>query len=217
MNVSSTIQEERAVTSQPPRELASARTRKSRRTILLLGGLVITLCVLNAQSLLVFVANRFRVNDPVKSDAIVLLIGDRYNERARMAAELFRQGIAPHVWVGETEVTDRAVRKLMEFGVPSHAIHRMPMVDSTYREAIRARDMLGSYPDVRRITVVSTAFHTARARWVFQKILRPMGIEVHTCTATEPRFNEQNWYTRPLGISNYAKEFIKTIYYRIHY
>ena len=47
---------------------------------------------------------------------------------------------------------------------------------------------------MKRITVVTTAFHTARARWIFRKVFRGQGIDVRMAAATDPAFDETNWY-----------------------
>jgi hypothetical protein len=64
---------------------------------------------------------------------------------------------------------------------------------------------------------VTTAFHTARARWVFQKVFRGTEVKIHAAAADHPSFTEANWYEYDDGWVTYAVEAVKTIYYRIVY
>ena len=73
------------------------------------------------------------------------------------------------------------------------------------------RDYVRTHP-VRRITVVTTAFHTARARWIFRKALRGTGVEVHMAAARDPSFDESNWYTKDEGLVAYFQETLQWIF-----
>ena len=68
--------------------------------------------------------------------------------------------------------------------------------------------------------MVTTAFHTARARWIFRRILGKEKIDIRAAAAAaanDPSFDESNWYQTEEGLIFYLNEFIKTIYYRIDY
>lgn len=169
-------------------------------------------------------AGLFRVDDPAPSDAIVVLIGGS-DHRAAHAAELVRQGIAPIVLIG-TSTTDPtapinetklAVAEMIRLGVPRRAIIILPgLVTSTRHEAERVADYAASHP-MRRITVVTTAFHTARARWIFRKVMRGEGIEVRMAAAPHPQFSERDWFRSDEGLVTYFSEALKTVYYRVRY
>ena len=169
-------------------------------------------------------AGFFRVNDPAPSEAIVLLLGGA-DHRPNTAAALYRRGVAPVVLLGtalrtiagesdETLVTANALETL---GVPRSAIVILPgTVTSTREEAASVSRYAATHP-MRRITVVTTAFHTARARWVFRKVLRNQGIDVRMAAATSPHYNEADWYKTDEGLLAYFNEAFKTIYYRVRY
>ncbi len=184
-----------------------------------LGGLVLA-----HRPLLVGFARGFRVDEPVASDAIVLLLGGA-DHRAPKAAELFRQQLAPRILLArsrpsstpELSETEACRKVLLNRGVPAEAIELLDgIATSTFSEARLVRD----YAQVHRlknILVVTTAFHTARSRWVFQKVLRRTGVNIHLAAADDTVFTEDNWYTRDEGLLAYFNEFIKTIYYRLVY
>jgi uncharacterized SAM-binding protein YcdF (DUF218 family) len=196
------------------------------RRQLFMGGLLLVganLLVLNHERLLIWFAYRFRVQDPlVQSDAIVVLLGSPSDRSAR-AAELFRQGLAPIILIGRSERfpvggTEYSRKILMQNGVPAEAIRILPgaVVESTHDEALRVRDYVRDHP-VRRLTVVTTAFHTARARWTFQTVFAGSGVDIRMVASQNHVFTEHNWYTSALGIKLYLLEALKTISYRLAY
>jgi uncharacterized SAM-binding protein YcdF (DUF218 family) len=201
-----------------------ARRRWARRALglALLGGVLGGL-VLAHRPLLVGFAGLFRVDDPAPSDALVLLLGGP-NHRPARAAELYRRGLAPIILLGTSGPILGAStetwyyrQQLIARGVPADAIRILPAeVTSTHDEAERVRDYARRHP-LRRITVVTTSFHTARARWTFRKVLRELGIDVRAAAADHPRFREADWYRSEEGLVLYFGETIKSIYYRLAY
>ncbi len=188
---------------------------------LLLLGVDCFYLILTSEPLLTWFAYRFRFEDaPVQSDAIVVLLGGPH-DRPTKAAELYRQGMAPVILMGRTEEapideTETHRRALMRSGVPSDAIKILPggAVKNTYDEALRVRDYVRTHP-VRRVIIVTTAYHTARARWTFRKVLRGLPVGIRMAASQDPRFTEADWYTRDDGINEYMSEAMKTIYYRL--
>ncbi len=174
--------------------------------------------------ILVGYANGFRVDDPVPSDAIVLLLGGA-DHRAPKAADLYARHLAPRILLArsfatsapELSETEACRRVLLRRGVPADAIEIVDGVaTSTFAEARLVRDYCRVH-ELKSILVVTTAFHTARSRWVFQKVLRDTGVKIHLAAADHPFFVEGNWYTKDEGLLVYFNESIKTIYYRIAY
>lgn len=180
-------------------------------------GLVGLTWTLAHRPLLVGFAFLFRVDDPpTASDAVVVLIGGS-DCRPLKAAELYRRGLAPVVLLADLKETERNRQVLICSGVPAEAIRILPGVGcSTRAEALRVRDYVGSHP-VRRITVVTSAFHTARARWIFQRVLRDTGVEVRAAASRDPEFTESDWYTKSEGRKTYLIEALKTFYYHLTY
>lgn len=198
------------------------RRRLVAAVLLWLGGNALFL-ILTSGSVLTWFAFRYRAEDPLAaSDAIVLLLGGPVDRPARVA-ELYRRGLAPVVLMGRTKSVpfDECKvhrRALIREGVPPTAIRILPgdPVENTHDEALRVRDYVRSHR-IRRITVVTTAYHTARARWMFRKALRDTGIDVRVAASRDPRFSEADWYTSDIGVRIYRLEAIKNIYYRVVY
>jgi uncharacterized SAM-binding protein YcdF (DUF218 family) len=190
---------------------------------LLLLGVDCLYLVLTYEPVLIWFASQFRMEDPlVSSDAIVILLGSA-GDRATRAAELYHQGLAPVILMGQTaripfDETERNRQVLIRSGVPPDAIRILSSeeVKNTHDEALRIRDHVQAHP-VRRITVVTTAYHTARTRWTFRKALRGSGVEVRMAASRDPALTEANWYDNNYGIETYMMEFLKNVYYRVVY
>lgn len=200
--------------------------RRLRRAALRLIVVAVTgvVLVLVHRPLLAGFADLFRVDDPVPSDAIVVLLGG-LGHRPERAAALYRDGLAPVVLVctsgydsgAHLDETTMYLKTMNKLGVPCQAIQVLPdRVASTRDEAQRVRGLTRSRP-LRRIIVVTTAFHTARARWIFRKVLRTTGTDVRMAAAEHPQFHESTWYRSDEGLVLYFSEAIKTLYYWIVY
>lgn len=189
--------------------------------VVLVGGVL----VLAHRPLLVGFATSFRVDDPAPSDAIVLLLGGTDHRPAKVA-ELYRRHLAQRVLMAgarprpvlSRDETAENQKVMIRAGVPQEAIQILPgIATSTRDEALLVRDYVRSDPSIRRIVVVTSAFHTARARWIFRKVLRDSGVEVRTAAVDHPDFNETNWYTRDESLVVYFSEALKSVYYRLAY
>ena len=101
--------------------------------------------------------------------------------------------------------------------MPDGAVVILPgEVTSTREEAQRVGDYLARHP-ARRVTIVTTSFHTTRCSWIFRRELRGRGVDVRSAAATDRRFNESNWYQTEDGLATYLTEAVKTVYYRLKY
>lgn len=198
------------------------RRRTSRWGFLILMGMTL---VVAHRPLLVGFALRFRVDDPAPCDALVVLLG-RMDHRPARAAELYRGGLAPlvllgtsaddpaRVGIGETGLTREV---LIRLGVPPEAIRDLPgVVTSTREESLRIREFARSHR-LHRVTVVTTAYHTARARWIFRQTLSGTGIDVRMAAARAPAYDEADWFETDEGLTDYFNEALKTLYYRLVY
>jgi len=171
-------------------------------------------------------ARRFIVDHPAPSDALVLLLGDHLRRTARVV-ELYKRGDAPLILMGrsapnprpggldENEATRRMLRRA---GVSDAAIRILPgdVVWSTRDESLRVLAFTASHP-LQRITLVTSPYHTARARWIFRRTLHGQGIAVHAAATRDPGTEAASWYRSPRGRRLYLMETIKTLYYRAIY
>ena len=206
-----------------PPHPAWRRLRRGAWCLGILAVLALAL-VLAHRFLLVGFARGFRVDDPAPSDALIVLLGG-VDHRPSQAAALYREGLAPLVLLGTSaadpgrgfDETGATREVLIRLGVPRKAIRFLPgRVTSTREEALRVREFARSHP-MRRVTIVTSAFHTARARWIFRKVLAGTGVDVRMAAARVPAFDETDWFRKDEGLTNYFNEAMKTLFYRIAY
>jgi uncharacterized SAM-binding protein YcdF (DUF218 family) len=222
-------------TTAAPRRVALAWPRTLRRAAGLLARHWLTLLV----ALLIWfpvadaAATYLIVDAPTQqADAIVVLAGSAaYLERTAQAARLYRAGVAPYVlltndgqlssWVradGKNPYFfERAFDELRRLGVPRDRIHLLPeRVGSTYDEAVRVRQQVCA-AHLRSVMVVSSGYHTRRARWTFASILPASVTLVVKAAPFEQAPRPTWWWIRPRGWQMVAGEYVKAIVYWIRY
>ncbi len=213
---------------------SSQSEERPRRRLRRLASYAVIL--LAAWSLVAWVAARALIvrAEPSSADALVVLSGGSfYAERTRRAAELFMLGRAPRIiltddgirgpWSNEQErnpsYTELEAEALRRAGVPSDSIEVLPqMVSSTYDEA----SLLSDYArrrGLRSILVVTSAYHSRRALWVWRRVFRESGINV----GLEPTETggqspaPATWWWHLRGWRSVAGEYPKIIYYWLRY
>lgn len=160
------------------------------------------------------------------ADAIVVL-GGGLETRPFRAAELYRQGVAPAIWVTrpEPEPTaklglkessyDACLAVLQRLGVPREAI--VPVgegLGSTWDEALAVRALVRSQPGVRRLVVPTDPFHTRRVDWVFTHLLRQEGVEVRVVSVKALEYDPAAWWREESGAVAFHNEVLKYWFYR---
>lgn len=169
-----------------------------------------------------------------RADALAVLAGSAtYVERAQRAAELYREGRAPRVILtndglsGGYSVADdrnplfveRAARELRAAGVPAEAIEVVPeTVSSTFDEAVRLR----AHAEARgygSLLVVTSAYQSRRALWTFKQVFEGHGVRVGVEPVEPGRQTPRPfaWWLYPLGWRLVPGEYLKLVYYRLHY
>lgn len=141
------------------------------------------------------------VDDPVKSDAIIVLAGET-NFRPEHALELFHQGFARHIFLDVEDrssiydelLVDIANRYVKSLGESTHVSVCTVYGDSTFAEADDAGRCLQSV-GAHRVLIVTSEFHTRRAEMIFRHRLPQY--EIHVAAARDPlRFGDKWWTNR---------------------
>lgn len=212
--------------------------RPTRRRLLLL-----VICAIGAGAVGVYVArapilraigHQLVHADPVApSDAILVLSGGRF-DRELEAADLFAGGLAPRVLMTrepEAEVFDvlraRGVRVepsfelrrrvLNELGVTDAAIDVLDgLVRSTRDEALAARGWAGDH-GASSLLVVTSSFHTARARRVFVRAFEGSGVTLRFVPASASDFDPDTWWMDRVTLRDGLIEWQKALFYRLWY
>jgi len=190
------------------------------------GGIVLNLVVLVSfvvlctilylvrRPILRFMAESWIVEDAdSKADALIVLGDDNfYADRATRAAELFREGKAPIVVASGRRLRPMAgIAELMEHdlverGVPKDKIVRLAHDANSTREEAEAVTKLAAQRKWHSVIVVTSNYHTRRARYIFRKVF-PQGIEVHIASARNGDFDPQRWWEKREAIKALTREF----------
>lgn len=192
--------------------------------------------LLAAWSLLAWGAARVLIvrAEPSHGDALVVLSGGSfYAERTRRAAELFVEGRAPTIvltddgikgpWSFEQErnptYTELEAEELRRAGVPPQSIEVLPQkVSSTYDEATLVHDYARTR-GLRSILIVTSAYHSRRALWVWRRVFRESGISVGLDPAPTGGQSPApaTWWWHLRGWRSVAGEYPKFVYYWLRY
>jgi uncharacterized SAM-binding protein YcdF (DUF218 family) len=191
-----------------------------------LGGILLNLIVLLSivifcavlylarRPILRFAAEEWIVEDSLdKADALIVLGDDNfYADRATRGAQLFREGKSPVVVASGRRLRPNAgVAELMEHdlferGVPKDKIVRFVHdADSTLEEA-QALVKLAKEKKWHSVIVVTSNFHTRRARYIFRHVF-PQGIEVRVASARDGDFDPEHWWEKRKSIKELTLEF----------
>lgn len=184
--------------------------------LLLLAG---TFYLLRAPLLRGF-AHWWVVDEPLeKAQAIVVLGRDnRRGDRVRHAVQLYRAGWAPRLVLSGVSLrtyfneVNLMEREAIELGVqPDDLIVAPQDTHSTLEEALGLRRVLEQH-HFRKIIVVTSNYHTRRARAIFHAIYRRAGTQVLLSAAPDSDFDPQRWWQERLGLKLMWLEWQKTLY-----
>jgi uncharacterized SAM-binding protein YcdF (DUF218 family) len=165
-----------------------------------------------------------------KAELIFVLNGD-YDTRPFYTTDLYQQKLAPLVAIAQTESsqaelmglvgnpTDIAVEIMKMRGVPSDKLlvfDETGPVTSTFDEARALRQYIQAH-DVRSVILVTSAFHTRRSRWIFERELEGVPVNLQVAAAPHNGFDASNWWQKEDGLINLNNEYIKLIFYKIKY
>jgi uncharacterized SAM-binding protein YcdF (DUF218 family) len=163
--------------------------------------------------LLRFVGENWIVEDSLeRSDAIIVLSDDNfYADRALRAAELYRHGMAPVV-VGSGRrlrpyagIAELMVHDLAERGVPKDKIEAFAQDADNTKDEARALAQLASKKKWRSVIVVTSNYHTRRARYIFRRVF-PSVIRVLLASAPDGDFDPQTWWQHRESIKELTRE-----------
>lgn len=162
-----------------------------------------------------YVAESWVVDEPAPhADAIVVLGDDNYYaDRATHATELYRQGVAGIVVASGRRLRPNAgmselmEHDLVERGVPKEKIVRFAHDGDSTSEEAAALAHLAEERKWKSVVVVTSNYHTRRARYIFQKVF-PAGIVVSVGSAHDGDFDPQRWWDKRKSVKLFAREMV---------
>ncbi|MBI1738893.1 MAG: YdcF family protein [Acidobacteria bacterium] len=151
-------------------------------------------------------------DQPEKADAIFLLGDDNYPaDRATRAAELYREGWAPRIVASGrflrpyASLAELMQHDLTDRGVPSSAIIRLPSFAANTREEAVLLRRLTDRQHWRRVLVVTSNYHTRRARHIYTRVFRDSA-DVRTIAARDAGYTPARWWRSRSGLKIFFLE-----------
>ena len=177
-----------------------------RLLVLMMLALLLAAVYLVRHPLLRLAGNWWEVQDRLeRADAILVLGDDNYaGERASRSAELYRAGWAPLVVASGrrlrsyANVAELIGRDLETGGVPATAILRFPHRAGNTREEAQALGELVADRGWRRVLLVTSNYHTRRARYIFRRIFPPQ-VTVLIVSVRDADFDPDFWWESRQG------------------
>lgn len=186
------------------------------RLLFLMFLIVLAFVLYLARYPILRLAGNFWVVDesPQTSDAILILSDDDYDAvRASRAADLFRASWAPRIVASGRQLRPYAsIAELMQHdvadrGVPAAAVVRFPnRARNTLEEATAVSDFLSAH-GWKKILVVTSNYHTRRARFIYEHTLMP-GTELRVIAAPDPAYDPNSWWRTREGLKMFFYESV---------
>lgn len=205
------------------------RRRRWRRYVWFALALSAVALYLGRDWLLPQVSGFLDVSERPHAVDYVMVLGGGDETRPFVAAALYGASLAKGVIVPSVErapeVEDGLYppeevvirRALHHEGVPETAIIVLDgLVGSTRAEAEALGRFLDAHPDAS-IGVVTTHYHTRRARLLFQRTLGERAARVCFFAAPVDGFTPDNWWRFSHGVASYSEEYLKFALYRLGY
>jgi uncharacterized SAM-binding protein YcdF (DUF218 family) len=168
---------------------------------------------------------------PVKADAIFLLMGD-IDDRLPLCIDLYKAGYAPAIVMVEPsdEKKDLPLQKgiqlysaaenvcdiLVQKKIERAAITVLAgPASSTIDEARAMADWCKARPAIKKILVITSTYHTARAGKILKRVFKKNKLDVEFILPFNQYTGYQSggWYRRKVDRKLTIEETFKTLYY----
>ena len=218
----------------PGRSTGPSQPKHTLRNILAAVAVLLLLVVLAfafRSQILTGIAGYLIVNDTLQPSDVIVLLNSEVNTRPFRASQLYQHGLAPVIVIARSESTptvdlglvpndtDISVAVMEKLGVPADKIIVLPFpggVTSTFDEASAVRQYVQAH-QAYRIILVTSAFHTRRARWIFEKFLSGLPVRLEMVAVPYAGFDQTNWWKNETGLITLNNEYIKLFYYLFKY
>ncbi len=171
-----------------------------------------------------------------RAEAILVLGGSAaYVERTQKAAQLFKEGIAPKIFLTNDGTkagwskrekrnppyVELAEQSLIGQGVPAENIEILPTVTEGTHDEAELLAKTAKERGIKSILLVTSAYHTRRALWTFKKTMEYNEVSVELGIVSPPAGRQTPppfyWWLTANGWNFVAGEYLKTVYYWLYY
>ena len=158
-----------------------------------------------------------RSEEPVRSDAILVLAGDAGGNRIRKACELLQQGYAPVAYVsGPSELlvyghneADLAIAFARTKGCPADQMVPVRVRVLSTNDEARELSLYLRRRGVRSLLLVTNNYHTARSWREFHDALGS-DVQLRTVAAPDRFFDPSTWWKTRQGQKTWLLEATKS-------
>ena len=179
------------------------RTLKVRRLVIVLAGLVLVPVII----LVAFPFSLLCVTSPLQSADAIVVLGGEPGARAKHAATLVTNGLAPRVFVSGLGDCQTMRDVLIKHGVRTNLIELECDARTTQENALFTVQLLRAQK-CRRVILVTSWFHSRRALSSFRKYAPEIEFLSAPVPKTEPWQFERG---------QIASEYLKTLAYALRY
>jgi uncharacterized SAM-binding protein YcdF (DUF218 family) len=168
------------------------------------------------------------IREPLEAADIIYVLGGDYERRIPHAARLYKRGLAPRIVIPREDerifwdrenFSDISRRMLVDAGVPESAIFDWKVghgVATTIDEARALRLYVDTVSGVRSVIIVTSAYHTRRARYAARRSLGG-GVQVQVDGEEYKEWRMREWWRHPAGYGLVRQEYLKLVYYWFRY
>ena len=189
------------------------------KRVLWWGGLL-GVAVLTASLGLEAAGRALITEDPLHpADAILVLGGEtRKGDRVMHAAGLYQRGLAPLLVLSGTPIGFRTheaeimQRHAESLGVPADRILAVKHDAESTREEAEVVVPVLQNRGAKEVILVTSNFHTARAKRIFEKAAGPAGPRFLASPVRDGMFDPNGWWLRRRDAKTFAFEAIKTVW-----
>jgi len=174
----------------------------------------ITVAAVLAIVLVVFAVSRagrwLQVSDPLQPADAIVVLGGKVPYRAMKGADLYKQQLAPEVWLtmgnrteAEVEMVRLDIRPTLEhvysrgvlerLGVPAKAIQVIPGRNNNTATEVKTIAEYARQRGVARVILVTSSYHSRRVRVLWTKLVGASPEAIVQYTDAEP-YNERLWF-----------------------
>jgi len=216
---------------------ASARTQAAtwhsrpwRRAIAIAVLASFVICGwLKREQLLRGAASLWIVSDPVTRADVIVVLGGNFHVRPRIAADLYRRGLADRILISQTVdaqhapvggiPTDADLNRaaLLKLGVPADAVANFGIASANTREEAVALREWAEWNGASKVIIPSEIFGARRVRWIFRRELSGIAVTVEVPSFEPPGYTRGEWWKTEHGVIAFQNELLKYIYYRLSY
>lgn len=111
---------------------------------------------------------------------------------------------------------------LFALGIDTALVHIVPVhpdvvVDRTYSSALTSRKYLEeNFPEIRRVSLVSTSVHARRSYYLFKKVFQPQ-YQIGNIVVPSHVFKYNDWFKSSRGFRAILSETIAWVYVRLFF